>query len=214
MNKKLRVLLLSLFGVVVIGAAVYAANTDLWNASGSGPNIFNNKDVARVDKDGNLRIYTGSIILGDKGTTPSKTKITTTSGGSVSVLPGYMNIRIPVTFQAAATEGDVECSSITATAVGSVTPCVNTATTTVIGVADGTYAAGSVGWVVIDGYALVHSSGTVQIGDILVSSAPITGAKGYAGTTTGTQVVGTGIGVALTKGAAAGDTVLALINKM
>lgn len=213
MYKKLLVLFLFLGSVLSIGA--YAANTDMWEVSGSGQGIFNNKDVARVDKDGNLCLYTGSILLGDKGTTPTTTKIKTTSKGIVSVLPGYMNIRVPVTYQGAVTEGDVLCSNIVvSTVLASVIPCVNTATNTVVGVADATYADGAVGEMVIEGFALIHSSGAVQIGDMLVSSAPVTGVKGYVGTTTGTQVVGTGIGTAMSKGAAAGDTILALIRKM
>lgn len=111
--------------------------------------------------------------------------------------------------------GTVILSSTTATSNIYGTYAAILATTTVLGVSDGVYASGTKGWMTILGYCRVLTTGTVNVGDILVSTAGTNGAgaAGYAGTTTGTQVVGTAIGKAVSPGTAAGGLTTILITR-
>lgn len=111
--------------------------------------------------------------------------------------------------------GTVILSSTTATSNIYGTYAAILATTTVLGVSDGVYASGTKGWMTILGYCRVLTTGTVNVGDILVSTAGTNGAgaAGYAGTTTGTQVVGTSIGKAVSPGTAAGGLTTILITR-
>lgn len=111
--------------------------------------------------------------------------------------------------------GTVILASTTATSSIYGTYAAILATTTVLGVSDGVYASGTKGWMTILGYCRVLTTGTVNVGDILVSTAGTNGAgaAGYAGTTTGTQVVGTAIGKAVSPGTAAGGLTTILITR-
>jgi hypothetical protein len=92
-------------------------------------------------------------------------------------------------------------------AYGTVTTAV--ATTTVLGVSDGLYSAGTTGYMVIAGYCTILTTGTIHIGDILVSTMT----AGYSAPSTGTQVVGSGVAKALSATTVtAGDSVVALVG--
>lgn len=183
----------------------YAANTDIWNLSGQG--VYNGKDMVHVDSNYNFRIYNGSIVLGDNALTPSTTNVQTapsiTTGGFYGLKLPFVNGASTIT-----ANGMIIIASTTASGVqGSYGTFA--ATTTVLGIADGAYAPAAVGYMTVAGYALVLTTGTIKIGDLLVSTNTT---PGRCGAGSGTIVVGTVIGKALTNGAAAGDSVLALIS--
>ena len=204
--KKKHILFLFLLGIVTV-YGLKAANTDKWGIGGDG--LYNAKDMVHVDSSWNLRLFNGDIVLGDNVLPP-------TTDAQSATLGGYYGIKVPFfnSSSSSTAEGSVILASTTYTTSAYGTMAAILATTTVLGVSDGVYAANTTGYMVIAGYALVLTTGAVSPGDILVSTAGSlgTGAVGYAGKTTGTQVVGTGIGKAITKGTAAGGTVLAIIN--
>lgn len=187
----------------------WCANTDIWNQSGQG--IYWGKDMAHIDSSYNLRLYNGSLVLGDNGLTPTTANTQVTPSISVG---GYYGVKIPITngSAAASASGMVVVSSVSNTSAVQGSFANITATTSILGIVDGTYSSGQAMYMTVSGYAAVLTTGTVKIGDLLVSSAPASGALGRAGAATGTVVVGTVIGKALTAGVASGDTVLALIS--
>lgn len=193
--------------VLIIGAValVKSANTDIMNWSGQG--LYWAKDMVHIDSGYNLRLYNGNIVLGDSGLTPTTANTQTTPSITAG---GHYGIKIPITNGSgiASADGMVVCSSFTTSSVQGTFNTL-TATTTVLGIADAAYANGSSMYMTVSGYAMVLTTGTVKIGDLLVSSATTIG---RAGSATGTVVVGSVIGKALTAGAAAGDSVLALIS--
>jgi len=67
------------------------------------------------------------------------------------------------------------------------------ATTSVLGVCDGVYANGVVGWMTVSGYALVLTTGTVAMGNVIVTTGTI---AGYGGATAA-PTSGTDVGVAV-----------------
>lgn len=182
-----------------------AANSDASAIGGQG--IYWSKDMYRIDSNYNLRLYNGSLVFGDNGLTPSsanpQTSPTITTGG-------FYGIKLPITNGSSSTSsiGQVVCSSTLASGIQG-TFVSATATTSILGVVDGSYVSGATMYMTTHGYALVLTTGAVLPGQLLVSSAT---ASGRAGAANGTVVVGTVIGKALTVGAAAGDSVLALIN--
>lgn len=183
-----------------IGIGIKASNTDVWNLAGQG--IYNAQDMATVDNQYNFRLYNGSIFLGDNLLVPS----TTNTQVSPSITSGgYYGVKVAIKYTGAVTNGDVICSSNVAT--GNATRCSSNGSTTVIGVADNTYAAGAVGYMTVGGYSIIHTTSSVAIGDILISTAT----TGFA-STNNSATNGTVIGKALSVGAAAGDSVLAIIS--
>lgn len=181
---------------------IRAANSDTWNISGQG--VYNPKDMVHTDSKYNMRLYNGSIYLGDNGLVPSVDNTQVTPSITVG---GYYGLKVPIKYVTGVTNGDLVCSSNTAT--GNALQCVTTNTTTVIGIADNTYAAGTVGWMTVAGYAVVHTSGTVSIGDLLVSSATVSAGYGGSGNS-GSN--GTVIGKALSVGTVGGGNTLAVIS--
>ncbi len=80
--------------------------------------------------------------------------------------------------------------------------------TTWVGIADGTVLAGDRGYVVNKGYAVALTTGTVNIGQTLVSTSSAAGfLTGNATPTTGADV-----GIALSTGVAAGGSTLILLR--
>ncbi len=186
-------------GTLALVYGLHAASTDIWNLAGQG--TYNAQDMAKVDSSYNFRLYNGSIFLGNNQLAPSTNNTQTTPSTAVG---GYYGLKVPIVYGAAVTNGDVICSSGTAGGI----KCATSGQTSVIGVADNTYAAGVVGYITVAGYAVVHTTMTVTIGDILVSTVA---ASGYA-STNNTAINGTVIGKALSTGAAGGDSVLAIMS--
>jgi len=97
------------------------------------------------------------------------------------------------------------------------TQAIVLATTSIWGVLDSTCPASTVCDMIVQGFALVLTSGNINAGDLLVSSDVASGANqavkypGYAGKPTGTTVVGTVIGTAI--GPSAGPYTPILVNK-
>lgn len=200
--KRYLLALVFLFSAVTAPLApARAANTDTANWSGQG--TYNAKDMVHIDSNYNLRLYNGSLFFGDNQLAPSTDSTQTTPSTSVG---GYYGIKVPIKYVEAVTNGDVICSSNVATGNGR--KCTTTGSTTVIGVADNTYALGAVGWMTVGGYALIKTTHTVAIGDILISTA---GTAGNASTNNSASN-GTVIGKALSTGAAAGANTLAIIS--
>ena len=120
-------------------------------------------------------------------------------------------VRVPITNKSGATmaKGTVILSSTSAQAVAQVgwgSQAAILSTTSVLGVAAESIADGAVGWMAVDGFALVLTTGPIVPGNVVVSTAGTesAGVACYAGVTTGTQVVGTNIGTAVSSGTAAG----------
>lgn len=203
--KRYLLALLFFFSVALPTIPAQAANSDPWNISGQG--IYNAKDMVHIDSNYDIRTYNGDLIFGDNGFTPSTNNNQTTPSTTVG---GYYGIEFPITNGSGISSavGMVVVASTTASGVqgGFVSA---TATTTVLGVVDGTYATGTTMYYRTVGYATVLTTGSIKVGDLLVSSAT---AQGRAGAASGTVAVGTVIGKALTTGAAAGDTVLAILQ--
>jgi hypothetical protein len=162
------------------------------------------QDAFRVDSTGNLRLYQGDVKLGDAGTTPGYTAPTSQTAGN------YFGLKVPFyNAGTATTQGTVILASTTATNFGYGSSAAVLATTTVLGVADGVYANGAVGYMTISGYALVLTTGAVKIGDILISTdgTNAAGAVGYAGAKS-SPAAATEIGVAFSSGTTAGGLTL------
>lgn len=158
-------------------------------------------------------LVNGSEIwrLDNDGTTYQTGAATTTDlklGTGAPSTTAFYAVKVPFYAAVAMDQGDVVISSQNGSGYGSKAAVL--ATTTVLGVCDGTYAAGSIGYMAVSGYALVLTTGTVAAGNVLVSTGGTngTGAAGYAGVTTGTQVVGTTVGKAMVAGTAAGGLTL------
>ena len=146
----------------------------------------------------------GALKMGDTLTGSSLTLPTTTTGSNFSRWIPVKNIG-----SAAATQGDILCSSNTGTGYVSVCPGTSDLKT-VLGVAAESIASGATGWMVGrgGGYAVIHTTGTVNIGDILVSTSS---ASGYA-TGNNSPTTGAYFGHALSAGTSSGGSVLALID--
>lgn len=176
----------------LIMGSVYAANIE---------NVTNTKSL-ELD---------GSLYFGDSQDVKYVTMPTaSTAGPKFAIKVPFYNGSPNST-----AEGTVILASTTATSNIYGTFAAILATTTVLGVADGVYASGTKGWMTIMGYCRVLTTGTVNVGDILVSTGGTAGAgaAGYAGTTTGTQVVGTHIGKAVSPGTASGGLTTILISR-
>jgi hypothetical protein len=198
MKKKV---LLSLV-LVGIGSLIYGASnifTDFLSISGNGS--LRNTSIFWIDANRDVSVYDGDVILGGSGSTPS-----TTAGT-------YPGVQVPF-YNASATtlvQGNVIIASATnATAgagYGSIAAVLST--TNVVGICAGTVASGAVGWMTVSGYALVLTTGTVNMGNVLVSTAGTvgTGAAGYAGAIVA-PTSGTDIGIAMSQGTAAGGLTL------
>lgn len=136
-----------------------------------------------------FHLYDGDIILGAKGNKPSTTageypgvKVQLKNCGDAAWVAGNL-----------ITVDDDEAGCGTRSAA-------TTDLTDWVGISEGAVAVGSVGYVTVGGYALALTSGTVNRGDVLVSTV---GASGYLGADT-TPTTGADVGVALSSGNAAG----------
>lgn len=151
-------------------------------------------------------MQTGAQKFGNSVTGSAVTMPTTSTASNFSTwLPVYN----PTSSSIAA--GTVLVSSNVAGGVGYVNvAAATTDLTTVVGVAAEAIAAASKGWMVPrgGGYAVVLTTGTVTIGQVLVTTTSV---AGYA-TGTGTPTTGADFGTALSVGTAAGGSVVALLH--
>lgn len=151
--------------------------------------------AATVDStSGDITTYNGDLTLGSKGATISQSQ--------------YWSIKVPCyNVGEAVTQGTVMVASNTGVGYCHRVQAVIDVTS-VIGVADASIAEGAIGNIVISGYAIVKTTGTIAIGDALVSTGTV---AGYAGPDT-TPTTGAKIGVAVESGGSGDDTVLSIIT--
>ena len=195
------------FGFLTVVGIAYAQTpssdiNDYFTIKGRGTEY--NTSIGYIDSNKSFNV-SGDVVLGIQASTPSFTAGT------------YPSVKVPFVNKSGSVmaQGTVVLSSTTAgTRTGWGTQAAILATTTVMGVNEGACAVDAVCWMTIDGYALVLTTGAVSPGNILVSTAGTlgVGAAGYAGVTTGTQVVGTEIGIAVSSGTAAGGRTLILMR--
>lgn len=220
MNRKKKIFLgavigfMSLMILVVVG---FTARTDITALQGSGS--LRNIDVWRIDSTGGIHLATSTANDALTVTTGSG-DLTTWAGdvkmgnyGPTVTAGGYPGLKVKF-FNGGGTTalGSVIIASVTTNAVAAVaygTTASVLSTTTVIGVADGTYANGTYGWMTVSGYALVLTTGVVHLGDLLVSSNSVS--AGWAGATP-TATTGCDFAVALSTTASTGGTVLAKLR--
>lgn len=148
----------------------------------------------------------GPLKSGNNYTATSITLPTTTTGSNFAHWLPVTNIGT-----SALVQGDVVVSSNVSGGVVYVQKApATTDLTTVVGVAAEAIAAGAKGWMVPrgGGYAVVKTTGTVTIGDTLVSTSS---ASGYL-TGDSTPTSGADVGTALSVGTAAGGTIIALLH--
>lgn len=218
--KKLR-----LFGLLAVGLAVAlfsskplrSALSDIFALQGDGS--LYNVDVFRVTSTADVKVsdsnsYTaldidsatgetiirgGDLVFGAESTTPSSANAGT-----------YQSVQHRLLNNSGTTiaVGDVVLADVTSLVEGAVNIANANSTTTVVGVAVESIANGSSGLIAVAGLAVVKTTGTIAIGDILVSTAPGQPGtpKGYAGADN-TPTDGATIGVALEAGSGT-DTVL------
>lgn len=179
-----------------VGVA-WATQGDLFSIRGKFNTTLKTLSVLRLTNTASpdLIVYNGDLVLSNSGTTP-----TTSDGGH-----GGLVVNLLSGAAATVSQGTVIISSVGLSGGFATTTTAND--TKVIGVADESIATGAVGRVKVSGLAVVLTTHTVAVGDILVSTSP----AGRAATDN-TPTDGAGLGKALTAGAAAGDTVLILLG--
>lgn len=210
--KKFKALILTALALAVFGVVGYATRGDIMALIGSGTlrgievfRISSTGDLTLTDSSsytaltvdsttGEITTYNGDLALGSKGATISQSQ--------------YWSIKVPCyNVGPAVTQGTVMVASNTG--VGychRVQAAIDV--TSVIGVADASIAEGAIGNIVISGYAIVKTTGTISIGDALVSTGTV---AGYAGPDT-TPTTGAKIGVAVESGGSGDDTVLSIVT--
>lgn len=181
-------------GLLGISGVFAASNffTDSWTIYGRGS--FNNTPIAWIDSNRDLSLYDGDVVLGGIATTPSQSN--------------YFGVDIPFyNVGSALTQGDIVIASNTGTGYVRVSPAT-TDLTNVVGAAQGAVASGAVGFIRVAGLAILKSTGTIAIGDAIVSTVA---AAGYVGADT-TPTTGAKIGVALESASGDGDLFLAILT--
>jgi len=187
---------LFVLGIVAVGVSLlYAANyVQRFTVAGS--------QVWLIDNDGST-MQSGPHKFGNNATATSVTVPTVTTGSNFSTYVPVYNVG------AAATQGDVLIASNTGTGYVAVAPAT-TDLTSIVGVSAGSIASGAIGWMIPrgGGFAVVKTTGTVSIGDTLVSTSS---AAGYL-TGDATPTTGADVATAMSAGTAAGGTVLAILH--
>lgn len=188
-------LVLALAGLYRPAQAASNSFTDFLTILGRG--TLWNTAVFWIDTARSVYIYDGDMYLGGKAATPSAT---------AGEYPGF---KVPIKNNGATAWVQGTAIMVDSVCVG----CGKTATattdlTSIVGFSEGAVAAGANGYMTIGGYALILTTGTVNRGDTLVSTAS---AAGYlTGDTTPTT--GTDMAVALASGTAAGGLTLSLVR--
>lgn len=198
LNKKLSLAA----AVVVVGITLaYATVTYVVRYTVTGTEVFRVNNDGSVLAQGGVTSF-GPAKAGNTATGASVTMPTTTTGANYGLWRPVYNVG------AAVTQGDVLIASNTGT--GYVMKGIaSSGATNVIGVAAEAIASAATGWMVPLGgqYAIAHTTGTVAIGDILVTT---TSAAGYLATNN-TPTAGTTVAKALSAGTAAGGNTLVLM---
>lgn len=195
---------LAIVGMLVIGSAtalIAARSTYLirYLAPGSTSQVWLLQQSGAVTQTGALKFGNNEDAV--------TTLPTTTTADSFGVKVPFVN-----TGSGTTSRGQLILANSTSTTVGAGQTGIVLSTTSWIGVCDGAYTAGSKGWMTIDGYAAILTSGTVSPGDLITSTDTVTGYSGrIAG---GTSVLeGSVVGKAVSVGTAAGGlTVIRLGN--
>lgn len=162
-----------------------------------------------LDQSGNMTssgtfVVTGGVKIGQTAPTAGS------SGTGVN-----RGLKVPFVNAGSATlsAGAVVLASATAN-IGVLAPGISAAvlsTTTWVGINESSLASGATGYMSVAGYALVLTTGTVMVGDLLTSTNSV---AGYAGAIAGgTSVLeGSVIGKAMSQGTAAGGLTLIRIG--
>jgi|GEM_PF-5469110 len=181
-------------GLVLVVGLAWAASTDIWSLKGKA-SALRTTDVLRLTNTDSpdLVLYNGDLVLSNSDATP-----TTSDGGH-----GGLVVKLKNQSGSTLTQGDVVISSVGANGSFATTTTAND--TKVIGVVDESITNGSVGRIKVAGLAVVKTTHTVAVGDILVSTA-IAGRVA----TDNTPTDGAGLGKALT--ADSNNTVLILLG--
>lgn len=159
--------------------------------------------IYELYSDGTLTIA-GPLKSGNNYTATSVTLPTSTTGSNFSRWVPCYNVG------AAVTQGDILIASNTGTGYISKAPATLDLTS-VVGVAAEAIASGAKGWMVPPGggYVIIHASGTINIGDVLVSSGAT---AGYAWADT-TPTTGADIAVAMQANTSgSGNGILAIMK--
>lgn len=188
------------FATLCVGAGLFAASnefTDFWTIRGRG-SLYNTA-IAWIDSTRDLVLYDGDIVLGGLGTTPS-------------VSANYPAIKIPIKNDGATAwaQGTLVTVDDDCEGCGKASPASNDATDW-IGFSEGTVAVGAVGYVISSGYALALTTGTVNRGDVLVSTATTPSSVGYVAADT-TPTTGADVAVALSSGTSSGGLTLVKVR--
>lgn len=198
-------------------AISYSSRGDIMALQGDG--ILRGTDVFRITSSGNIVLATGAVsglsLNGTTGAIGMRSGDLTMGAGGLTITTTSNHPGIMIPFFNASTDGlnlgaVVLATSGTLNTVGYGTYASVLATTSVLGVCAASAPTNTVGWMYVSGYALVLTTGPVQTGNILVSTTGSNGAgaPGYAGVTTGTEVVGTNIGTAVSSGPVTGGLTL------
>ena len=198
--KKFRKHLLALALLAVIGVSgkyVISGTNDLFTIVGHGS--LWGIEVLNVESDGDATLYSGDLVFSGEASTADSANAGTYQS---------LQVRVRNNSGTAISIGDVCLADATSQVMGNVNIANVTSTTSVVGVAVEAIANGSTGLMAVSGFALVKTTGTVLVGQVLVSSAPAGGGapKGYA-SGTATPTSGTDIGVAM-ESATATDLIL------
>ncbi len=155
-----------------------------------------------IDSDGSTQ-SAGPTRYGNNALVTSVTMPSTLTGSQFAQQVPVYNVGAAVTL------GDVLISSNTGTGYVMIAPALSDQKN-VVGVAAASIASGAKGWMVPlgGGYAVIHTTGTVAIGDILVTTIT---ASGYA-TTNNSPTSGTIVGKAMSAGTASGGSTLAIMQ--
>lgn len=197
--KKVKLSWLLVLGLFALPVAYY---TYVYAAYSYQRFTVSGNQIYELYSDGSVS-QTGPTRRGKSYTATSVTLPTTTTGSNFSQWVPVYNAS-----STAITAGTVLIASNTGTGYVIHSPATIDLTN-VVGIAAESIAATTQGWMVPrgGGYAVVLTTGTVAIGDVLVTSGTVAGRLGSDTTpTSGAQVA-----TAMSAGAAAGDSVLAIM---
>lgn len=190
MKNSFKFLLASLILIAGVGISVKASVSndfsDFWTIKGIG--ALANTAIAYIDTSRDFNLYDGDIILGTKGNQPS-----TTAGE----YPGF-KVQIKNCGTVAWVQGTVVVANANAAGCGQASN--TTGSTAILGIAEGAVAVNAVGSMTVNGWALALTTGTVNRGDVLISTGPN---NGYLAANNSPSAA-TNMGVAVSSGNAAG----------
>lgn len=195
--------LASAFGLIVIALTSVFAATYVQRFTVGGTEVWRIDNDGSVDTPSSITLG-GPLKFGSEEVATAATLPTTTTGSNFGDWVPVYNVG------AAVIQGQLLISSNTGTAFVAGGPATQDLTN-IVGVAAEAIASGAKGWMVPrgGGYAVILGSGTIAIGDILVSSAA---AAGY-GWSDNTPTAGASIGRAMsTNTSGSGNPILAIME--